>query len=187
TRNWGFLTGFWVILGHALLEAVLIILLLLGFTVVLKNPVVLKLIGVLGGAFLLVMGISLILDVIRHKIPDIFSPAEQKGEISRLKQSNPVLGGILVSMSNPYWWLWWATVGFAFMIKYEISFTNIPALFVFFLGHEAGDLSWYLFISFLVFFGGRYINFKVYSSILIICGITISGFGIFLGVSPFIR
>ena len=100
---------------------------------------------------------------------------------------NPVLGGALVSMSNPYWWIWWATIGFAFMIQFDISFYNWPKLIAFFIGHEAGDLIWYLLISSFAFFGVRFLNKKIYYAILFTCGIFMIVFGIYLGAALFFK
>lgn len=100
---------------------------------------------------------------------------------------NPVLGGFVVSMSNPYWWIWWATIGFAFMLQFEVSFKHWPRLLSFFLGHEAGDLAWYLLVSTLAYFGLRYLNKKAYYAILACCAVFMILFGLYLGVSPFFK
>ncbi len=113
---------------------------------------------------------------------------DEKENIDALSEKslvkNPILGGIAVSASNPYWWVWWATIGFAFMIKYNISFSSWNILF-FFIGHELGDLIWYLFISIMVHFGKNYINKRIYYAILGACAIFMVGFGIYLLQSLF--
>ncbi len=100
---------------------------------------------------------------------------------------NPVIGGMLVSMANPYWWIWWATIGLAFMLQFKISSSNISGLIAFFAGHEAGDLAWYLLVSVMAFFGLRYLSRRVYASILVACGIFMIGFGAYLGGSWIFR
>lgn len=189
TNRRGFLVGAWVITGHALLESAIIIALLLGLASLLRSSVVIKMIGVVGGGFLLYMGVSLILDVARKRIPDVFETED--GTVTGQMASgggiqNPVLGGLLVSMSNPYFWIWWATVGFAFMLRFDVSFANWPVLLVFFLGHEAGDLAWYVATSTIVDIGKRKITLKVYNIILTVCAAVIIGFGGYLGVSIFL-
>jgi threonine/homoserine/homoserine lactone efflux protein len=191
TKRRGFLVGAWVIGGHALLETAIIVCILLGFSTFLKNKLIIRIIAVLGAGFLLYMGITIIKDVVQNRIPKMLnaeSRFEREGSSRRRFQlSNPVLGGILVSMSNPYWWIWWATVGFGFMLKYQISFRNWPALVSFLIGHEMGDLLWYLLISTLVFMGRHRINEKTYRIILLFCSVVIIGFGIFLGTSSFLQ
>jgi threonine/homoserine/homoserine lactone efflux protein len=209
TKSHAWLMGVWIIIGHAILELSLILVLLWGLSTFLRNAIVLKIIGVLGGSLLIFFGISVILDVKNNRIPTDFlsnmqnipvtestlqisSSTESYGTSIESKKDlkmaieNPVLGGILVSMSNPYWWFWWAAVGFAFMNAYNISFTNPAGLIAFFIGHEFGDLSWYLIVSIIVALGKNALNKKIYYILLVLCGIFMIAFGIYLGISPFI-
>lgn len=194
----GYLMGLWIIIGHAILEMVIIIFLLFGFSFVLQNVVVVRTIGIAGGALLIYFGLSIIRNVHKGNIPTYFLNSANKPEQELQKEAhstpkmnkgldNPIIGGIVVSMSNPYWWVWWATIGFAFMVQFDVSFSNWPKLLAFFIGHEAGDLIWYLFVSILSFFGLRYLNKKMYYGILVCCGIFMILFGIYMGVSPFLR
>ena len=177
----GFLTGLWVIAGHAALEAVMIAVLLLGFSTVLRTPTAVKAIGVAGGGFLVFMGASLLVQLARGTAGDDPNPVDPE-----IRPRSPVLGGVLVSMSNPYWWIWWASVGFAFMVRYRISASNWPMLVAFFAGHEAGDLAWYLAVSVLVHLGRRRLAGRAYRVVLGICAALIAAFGLYLGVSAFL-
>lgn len=192
SRKRGYLMGIWIITGHALIEAAIILLLLAGFSIVLQKDIAVKIIGVTGGAVLVLFGLSIIRDLYRDKIPDEFNDAllDQKTPdhqaLAKRMVNNPVAGGALVSMSNPYWWVWWATIGFAFMMEFNVSFDNLSGFFAFFIGHEAGDLAWYAFISSLSFWGVRRLNRKVYYATLACCAVFMAGFGVYLGVSPFL-
>ncbi len=188
----GYLMGAWIIAGHALLEMGIIFALLLGFSFVLKNQMVVKGIGLVGGVILVWFGASIIRDIFRRRISTTFldeANGTQSSQTSNPSQTidNPVMGGILISMANPYWWIWWVTIGFAFIIEFNISFENWPRLLAFFLGHEAGDLAWYLVVSTLAFFGLRHLNRKVYYTILALCGLFMIAFGIYLGSAPFLK
>jgi threonine/homoserine/homoserine lactone efflux protein len=192
TNRRGYLMGLWIITGHAILEMGIIILLLLGFSFVLKNITVVRIIGVSGGLILILFGASIIRDIIKGNISTNF--LNSRDELNKDPElienkgiENPIFGGIMVSMSNPYWWIWWATIGFAFMIQFNISFKKWPKLLAFFLGHEAGDLIWYLLVSTLAFFGLRHMNRKAYYGILICCALFMVLFGIYLGISPFLK
>jgi threonine/homoserine/homoserine lactone efflux protein len=161
-----------------------------GLSFALKNILVVRGIGIVGGAILLAFGVSVIRDVYQGTISASFLSSPERNtpghapDDTRIME-NPVLGGMVVSMSNPYWWVWWATIGLAFMVQFDISFTHWPSLVAFFLGHEAGDLAWYLAVSVLAFFGLRRLNTKVYSAVLICCGGFMILFGLFLGIAPF--
>ncbi len=181
-RRRGFLVGAWVILGHALLESALIVALLLGLAALLRSGIAVRLIGAFGGSFLVVMGLSLLRQVVRGRI----APPGADPTAEAIRPANPVLAGVLVSMSNPYWWVWWASVGFAFMAQYDISFARWPLLIAFFAGHEAGDLLWYFTVSVLVSMGRSRLTGRVYQAVLAACALVIVGFGVFLGVSSFL-
>ncbi len=191
SRKRGYLVGFWVIAGHALVEAAIILLLLAGFSIVLQKEAAVKVIGVTGGVVLVLFGVSILRDLYHKKIPDQFNKETPNPEDAGIQTSlkrlagNPVTGGALVSMSNPYWWIWWATIGFAFMMEFNISFDNPSGFAAFFIGHEAGDLAWYVLVSMLSFWGVRRLNRKVYYATLACCAFFMAGFGIYLGVSPF--
>jgi threonine/homoserine/homoserine lactone efflux protein len=190
TRKRGYLVGLWVIIGHAVIEMVIILFLLLGFSFVLKDIVIVRSIGVIGGIILIYFGGSIIRDVYQKKIPTDFLKSSDNPDnpVTKKRQShleNPVIGGMMISIANPYWWIWWATIGFAFMLQFEISLEKWPNLLAFFLGHEAGDLAWYLLVSILSFFGLRRLNKEAYYGFLVVCSVFMIFFGIYLGVAPF--
>jgi len=190
-KNRGYLMGLWVIVGHALIEMVIIIFLLMGFSFVLKNVIIVRIIGLVGGIILIYFGGSIIRDAYLKKIPTNFLISAEKSDETSIKINkngleNPVIGGMMISLANPYWWVWWATIGFAFMLQFEISFKEWPKLLAFFLGHEAGDLAWYLLVSILSFFGLRRLNEKAYYGFLVVCSVFMILFGIYLGVAPFL-
>jgi len=182
----GWLMGAWIIVGHALLEMVIIFTLLLGFSFILKHPLVVKGIGLAGGLILIWFGVTIIRDIIRRRISTSFLDADDEKQPARAID-NPILGGVLISMANPYWWIWWVTIGFAFILEFNISFQNWPRLLAFFLGHEAGDLAWYLLVSTLAYFGLRHLNRKIYYGFLALCGLFMIAFGFYLGSAPFLK
>ncbi|MDY6904973.1 MAG: LysE family transporter [Thermodesulfobacteriota bacterium] len=190
----GYLMGTWIIAGHAAIEAVIIILLLAGFSFILKHTLAVRIIGVAGGFVLIFFGASVIRDVVNKKVTGALATAGSDapsvtagdGSLKRRLVDNPVTGGALVSMANPYWWVWWATIGFAFMTEFNVTYENIPGLAAFFIGHEAGDLAWYLVVSALSFWGIRRLNDTVYAWLLSGCGVFMIVFGVYLGASPFL-
>ncbi|MBN2440502.1 MAG: LysE family transporter, partial [Spirochaetales bacterium] len=148
-------------------------------------------VSIIGCIFLIFFGSSIIKDILKGRIETDFlhqgkasdPDEEKKTAFPGLK--NPVVGGIVTSMSNPYWWIWWASIGSAFWVNFNISTDNVPGIVAFFLGHEAGDLAWYVFISFIIFFGRGFINKKVYLVVLFLCGLFMILFGLYLGFIPF--
>jgi threonine/homoserine/homoserine lactone efflux protein len=184
----GWLTGPRVIAGHAALEGVLLCGLVLGVVEFLRAPLAAKIIGVAGALLLLYMGVGLIRETVRGRGIDMTSAdaGEEPPAAGLVGRMHPVIAGALVSMSNPYWWIWWVTIGSAFLLRFDISFSRWQALAAFFLGHEAGDLGWYTLVSAVFHLGRKGIPRAVGAVVLGICGIVIIGFAFFLGVSPFL-
>jgi len=181
----GYLIGILVVIGHAALEFVLILLLLTGVSFFLQNITILILIGLIGGSLLCFFGVMVIKDVLKNRI-NIEIKKEDTMDIKGYSR-NSILGGILVSMTNPYWWLWWAVIGLSFMVNYEVRFDQPINILLFFFGHEMGDLIWYFAISAFVYFGGKSFNPKVFNIILILCGLFMVVFGLYLAINPLIN
>ena len=185
--------GVWIIAGHAILEMAIITVLLSGFSFILKNIFIVRFIGITGGIILVYFGLSILKSVYLGNISTSFlhSSKQQEPDSTEFSENkgleNPVIGGIMISMSNPYWWVWWATIGLAFMIQFDITFKTWPKLIAFFLGHEAGDLLWYFLVSCLTFFGMRHLNKKTYYAVLVCCGLFMILFGLYLGISPLLK
>jgi threonine/homoserine/homoserine lactone efflux protein len=202
----GWLVGARVISGHAAIEALLVCGLALGVLGFLRAPVAAKIIGVAGAALLLYMGAGLIRETVAGRGMDMSgagagdadgaaraSPGSgvtagmtrgpAGGFMARL---SPPVAGALVSMSNPYWWVWWVTVGAAFLVRFDIGFSTWPLLLAFFLGHELGDLGWYMAVSTVISVGRRTIPRSFIVWLLGACGLAIIAFGLWLGISPFL-
>ena len=180
----GYISTIFILLGHATIELSLIFILLAGATVVFQSMVFLVTLGVIGGIFLAIIGVLLIKDVYKKKIDINFEETEM--DVKGFK-GNSFIGGILVSMSNPFWELWWAVIGVGLMVNLNIGFHNPLGLFLFFIGHEAGDIVWYLPISIFIYLGGRSLNPKIYRYVLISCGCFMIIFGIYMTFSTFIN
>jgi len=198
-RGWS--VGLLAILGHAAIEGVVLIVLLLGLAAFLNSSLTLFIISIAGGSVLLVFGILYLRDAISGKFPlnllQIKSSCEDTpanpilaGESTRNANNAKVyplwkviLGGILVSMSNPYWWLWWATIGLNLVLSNLPSLGSGMGVTAFFLGHELGDLSWYVLVSVLVFTGRKTINARVYRGIISACGIFMLVLGVYFMTS----
>jgi len=177
----GYLAGFFIVLGHATLEFCLICLLLLGASIFLQDILILTIIAIVGGIFLIIFGILVIRDTIKNPLKFDFQSIEE-ADIKGFK-GNSVIGGFYLSLLNPFLLMWWAIIGLSFMINFGISFENPTGLLLFFLGHELGDLAFFVPLSIFVFLGGKSLNPKIYKSILIGCGLFMIGFGIFLAVN----
>jgi threonine/homoserine/homoserine lactone efflux protein len=165
--------GFWVgpklILGHAILEAILILGLITGLGSYIKLPATQIVLGIVGGILLLWMGYDLIGPESKKSVPVVQEQAATNEITTRLINMNPIMAGFLISLSNPYFLIWWAVIGLGIMTKsLTLGWTGI---IVFFCAHELADLSWYTLISVAISKGRQFISANIYRWLLIGCGL----------------
>lgn len=167
----GKLSAFLMLAGHALLEGILLVGFAFGLQNFLKRPTVASAMALIGGAVLLWMGYSLMRGAYTGAIVADLEAAEKP------KSVGPVLDGILVSLSNPYWTLWWATIG----VKLAADGLAIGPVGVvaFFVGHQLADIAWYGFVIFAVSAGRGLLSNKLYRGIMAV----LATFLLYLGAS----
>ena len=174
----GHLAGPLVSLGHALVEVTLVVGLALGLSHLLQLPLVSGTIGVLGGLCLLYMGAGMI------RTP---APAELAGVGQQARGGmGPVAAGALLSLSNPYWVLWWATVGAAYLLL-ALKYGPI-GIAAFYAGHILADLGWLSAVGSAITAGRRLFTPRIYKGILVVCGVFLLGLGVYFlasGVNSF--
>lgn len=169
--------GFWagplIVLGHAILELVLILALLAGLSIIITQSGVTLIISVLGGAFLFYLGFTMVRDTLAGHVSIETTVSTKKTG----KLMHPVPVGILMSLSNPFWIIWWATIGLSYL---TLAMKNGPlGIGAFYSGHILADLLWYSLISALIAGGRRFINQKVYRCILLACGLFLIALGLY--------
>lgn len=159
-----------MLLGHAALEGLLLLGFAFGLQRVLADPRVANVLALVGGAFLLWMGWGLLRGAVRGTI------SAQADAAKREPKMGPVLHGAAVSLSNPYWTLWWATIG----VKLAADGLAIGPVGVaaFFIGHELADVAWYGFVIAATSRGRHLLGDKPYRMVIGAC----AAFLLYLGV-----
>ena len=156
--------GFWagplVVLGHGILELPLVVALVLGLGALVKQPLFLGTVGVVGGAVLLWMAWGMLREVRGLRL-ELEAPGAARG--------GPVVAGVVTSLSNPYWTLWWATVGLSYLTLTAGTGWQGPTAF--FSGHILADLVWYGVVSGTIHFGRRFLTDRVYQALVGGCAI----------------
>ncbi len=158
----GFLTGPLVVLGHFIAEIILIIFILAGFSWLVGSAEVAIIIGTLGGIMLIYMGYTTSKSTVDlNDVSDTEKPSSKYGS---------VLKGIVTSVSNPYFFIWWATIGLAFLFK-GVEIAGLVGLVGFIIGHWSADLGWFSAVSFFSSKGSTVMSKKQYNLIMKICGL----------------
>ena len=172
TPKVGWKTGPLYILGHSILEICVIIASFFGLSLILNLTPVFITISIGGSIVLFILAFLLLKDIKKISLLKIIKNKEN------LHNRNSIFAGIYLSLSNPFWIIWWATAGLAHMDSLNVFYYGIIGALIYFIGHILSDLSWYSFISTMIYFGKNLITDKLYKIVLIICAIFFIYFGI---------
>ncbi|MGE5592334.1 MAG: LysE family transporter [Betaproteobacteria bacterium] len=89
-------------------------------------------------------------------------PSGARGDLASLA------AGGLATVSNPYWTLWWATIG-ATLVGLALQ-QGRAASAAFYAGHVSSDFAWYFLVSLIMVTGRRLLSDAVYRAVLLVCG-----------------
>lgn len=160
-------------IGHGLVEAVYVALialvLWLGRETILRQPIIAGLIALVGGLFLAWMGLGMGVGAWRHRL-------SLEGEAAQEAQFGLVSEGSLVTLSNPYWWIWWALITPLYL--QEALIWGVLGLVILYLVHWSIDLGWLTSLSWLTGSGRNLFSPRVYRWVLIACGAALLFFGV---------
>lgn len=178
----GFWSGIKIAIGHTIIELPVIILLSLPFVVF--SPVnmtfsIMKIISFIAGAFLVVFGILYVVRIIRAN-------DSTHSAINSSRIENPYLAGIIFTSLNPFFIVWWSTVGVK-LISDSISLLGYPAgiAFLFFV-HIWMDYAWLGLSSYLAFRGFNIIRSEYHRYITILLTVPLFYYGIYFVLGSFI-
>ncbi len=161
--------GALIALGHGAIEFPLIFLLYFGLKDIFASEYVQKVISLVGGAILIYMGVQ----TFKTKKEIRIEGAESRHE--------SFVSGFLATAANPYFFLWWATIGAALIMNtYLFGFIG---LLIFALTHWSCDFLWDSFVSFTVFKSRRFLNKRAYDLIFSFCFVVLVSFGTWFIVS----
>ena len=168
--------GPWVgpkmIAGHAILEMLLLIALFFGLEPIFKNELFFIIVSLVGGGIMIWIAYGMF-----RSIPGL----EIKANKASSKRTNLYLAGILMSLANPYWIIWWATIGLGYvMVSKGHGFAGVV---LFFMGHILGDLVWYSAMSFAIGKGRQFFSNRTYKILVGSCAVFLFGFAVWLVIT----
>ena len=165
--------GVWIACGHAIVEVPLILLIYFGFASFFENDAVQITLALLGGLMIVWLGIAMFRA--RRKVVS---------EGHDLPYS-ALVAGITMSAVNPFFLLWWATVGSLLILRF--SDFGLPGLGVFIIAHWACDLIWLSLVSVFTFRTHRFLNKRFQEGIFIANSLFLTGFGVYFLISGIAR
>ncbi len=162
-------TGVWISLGHAVIEVPLILLIYFGFAHFFENSVVQLVLSILGGGMIIWLGISMF---------------RNRTEVVTQGKDLPYsafIAGIITSGLNPFFLLWWVTIGSLLVMKF-VEF-GAGGLTLFIAVHWLCDLFWLSLVAVVVYKTHALWGRKIQEWVFIASSLLLAGFGIWFIVS----
>ena len=165
--------GALIAFGHGAIEFPLMALIYFGFAQFFAFRSTKIAIGLIGGLMLIDTGIEMF--KVRGKTQEVRGGNSKYGSI---------MAGIITTGANPYFFLWWATIGTALIMN--ASFFGIMGFILFATTHWLCDFLWDSFVSMTIFKSRRLWSKRVHQIIFSFCSVVLIGFGALFIISVFI-
>jgi threonine/homoserine/homoserine lactone efflux protein len=162
----GWMTGFFVIVGHAIVEVALMILIYIGITALITSAFFTQVVGAVGGAVMVFMAWTL------------YKSGWDVSKKSDNRTHGSIVGGILFTALNPGFPLWWATAGAKLLMEGVKDAGLLGAGFVI-VGHWGADFGYYMLVSTLTAKGKENIVKRYVSKIKDILATMLAFIGIY--------
>jgi threonine/homoserine/homoserine lactone efflux protein len=156
--------GAFIALGHGMVELPLMAALFMGFGSFFSLTWMKQAMGLAGGAFMLFMALGM------------FRSMARSGTDSETPPGSPLAAGALLSAANPYYYIWWATVGVS--LAMQSAEYGLGGVALFMAAHWLCDLGWSWLLSALSFRGGRVYGKIFQRAVALISGAFLVFFGI---------
>lgn len=166
TTRRGVWTAPLLISGHALCEFLMIIALVLGVGPVLQNETMFRIVSVVGGSILLWMSYGLFKAPSQLEATQNVSPTD----------THLVWLGVLLTLTNPHWVVWWATIGVKGIME-SLATAGLLAVVSFGLGHVLSDYLWYVLVGVTLGLGKDRLTPRFLRGIQLFCALAL----VFLG------
>jgi threonine/homoserine/homoserine lactone efflux protein len=161
--------GTLISLGHAVIEVPLILLIYFGFAQFFENSVVQLVLSILGGGMIIWLGIGMF---------------RSRTSVVREGKDLPYsafTAGIITSGLNPFFILWWATIGSMLVMRFHEF--GIGGLSVFIVVHWLCDLVWLSFVSVMVYKSRSLWGQRFQEWVFIASSLLLAGFGLWFVIS----
>ncbi|MEL7562944.1 LysE family transporter [Dehalogenimonas sp. 4OHTPN] len=150
-------------MGHAVVEVPLILLIYFGAAAFFDQAAVRFILGVAGGGMVVWMGVGM------------FRARKSIASGQKDTRYNAFTAGIMLSAGNPFFILWWATVG-ALLVLQAAEFGS-GGLWALILTHWSTDLIWLSVVSGLVYKTHRLWAPAFQTAVFTACSLLLIGFG----------
>jgi len=201
--NQGYYAGIKIANGHMTVELLLIILLsssLFGFSFFTAGPAALRIVGMIGGIAIIVFAMAQILNIIKkagytadvmnkNNIHDIGYKSTYfflLDKIGRKLNLGPLMVGMIFTAMNPFFVIWWLTVGIKLISDTIYLFGIVEGVFLLFLFHIWMDYAWLALTAYLISKGWSIVKMRSYHLFMVCINIVLISYGFYFLVTNII-
>ncbi len=156
--------GALIAIGHGIVEFPLMVAIVFGLGPFFQNATFAAIVGLAGGVVLLWMGVGLLRSL----------RGGQGAELYR--EASPLMAGILMTAANPYFIVWWATVGATLVFRAREF--GVWQFVVFAVIHWSLDFIWDWFLSAASFRGTKILGERFLYWVSLVAGLVLLIFGV---------
>ena len=201
--NQGYYAGIKIANGHMTVELLLIILLsssLFGFSFFTAGPAALRIVGMIGGIAIIVFAMAQILNITKkagyttdvmnkNNIQDIGYKGNYffiLDKIARKVNLGPRMVGMIFTAMNPFFVIWWLTVGIKLISDSIYLFGIVEGVFLLFLFHIWMDYAWLALTAYLISKGWSIVKMRSYHLFMVCINIILISYGFYFLVTNII-
>ena len=188
----GFYSGVKIASGHTIVELLLVISLaagIFGFWSFKLSSESIRIIGLVGGTAIIIFSISQITNIIKRRNTDVandknkssysyFSKISNKG----IRLERPFIIGITFSALNPFFIIWWLTVGLKLISDSVTLFGIVEGIIILFSLHIWMDYAWLSVTAYLMSKGRLILKERLYQYFLLSISFVLASYGLYLVV-----
>ncbi len=160
--------------GHTIFELGLVLVLALTLQTVANEPLIKIVVGIVGGIALLLFGLL----QIRGALKPEASSAGKVGTSLR----HPLLIGTVFTALNPYFIIWWLTVGMTLIVN-ALALASFAGVLIMYVSHVWMDYAWLTGTAYLAKKGTSLVGGKGYRLVMMFFGAILIAFGLYFLLS----
>ena len=183
-------TGIKIAYGHTIVELPLIIILALSLSKLLFVDLTsngnLKIIALIGGISITLFSLMQIRSIMARKaiVPDVDDTNNMNNnyflKIKSERRKGPIIVGIIFSALNPFFLIWWSTVGLKLISDSILLFGIIMGILFTFFFHIWMDYAWLISTSYMISKGVSILKARFYNVLLFLLSIVLALYGLYI-------
>src|SRR6187200_2359345 len=178
--------GIKIAYGHTIVELPLIIILALGLSnfsyLHLTSKENLKIIGLIGGVSITLFSLIQVRSITKRNAVESADTVSNKNYLFKInsKRNGPIILGIIFSALNPFFLIWWSTIGLKLISDSIFLFGVVLGILCTFFFHIWMDYAWLMVTSYMISKGILILKTKFYYVLLLVLSIVLALYGLYM-------